>query len=231
MKFLGRLRYFGVGLGMGLVLVFAMFGTRGCDWTPTNRVKSAIQECTLAANAEDQCLLECNSISDEILFDLIYNGKVNFKDSRTKGEPKNYILYNDDYKIGFDLNLADSTAVLTDLYYHEDKCDCAPDGDKLFAIHKPDAIVFSEMIDKGFVLSDKNKCTMSCFGLDETQVRSIFSDGEIDYTQSQLVKGKNPRYAVTKSFKGRAYIFAIGVGYNTRLSTIKEVGVEKECGC
>ena len=231
MKFLGRLRYFGVGLGMGLVVVFAMFGTRGCDWTPTNRVKSAIQGSTLAANAQNQCLLKCNNITDEILYELIYNGKVNFKDSKTRIEPKNYILYSDDYKIGFDLNLKDSTAVVTDLYHQKERCDCVESDDKLFAIHRPKAIIFDELIENGFGLSDKNKCEMKCFGLDETQVYSIFGDGEIDYSLSQLRKGKNARYAITKELNGKTYLFAVEQGYYTRINTIKELGVESGCGC
>lgn len=232
MKFFGRLKYYGIGVGMGLMLVFAMFGTRGCDWTPTNRVKSAIQSSRLAANAQMQCMLECNTISDEIIYDLIYNGKVNFKDSKTDSEPKNYILYNDEYKIGFDLNVKDSTAVVTDLYYHEEKCDCPNEmAINLIAIHKPNAIIFSELLEKGFELSEKNQCEMNCHNLSETDVRSIFEDGKIDYNQSQLKKGENPRYAITKSFNGKDFIFAIEKGYNTRLNAIKILGEEKECGC
>ena len=112
MKFLGRLKFFGVGLSMGVLVVFIMFGTRGCDWTPTNRVKSTIQTMRLAIGENNQCVMSCNNIDNEIIYDLIYNGKVNFKESQTEIEPKNYILYNDDYKIGFDLSTKDSIAMV-----------------------------------------------------------------------------------------------------------------------
>lgn len=232
MKFLGRLKYFGIGLGLGLVIVFIMFGARGCDWTPTNRVKSAIQASTLGANPQMHCLFECNGITEETIYNLIYNGKVNFKDSQTETEPKNYILYNDDYKIGFDVNLDDSVAIITDLYYHEEKCACSDlAGDKLIAIHKPSIVVFNELMEKGFELSETNKCEMKCYGLSEKDVRSIFTDGKIDYNNSQLIKGRNPKYAITKTFNGQEYIFAVEQGYNTRLNAIKVIGEDEICGC
>lgn len=226
MKFLGRLKYYGLGLGLGVVMVFFMFGTRGCDWTPTKRVKSTLQSCRVSANP---CLLECSGITNESIYELIYNGKVNFKDSETKGEPKNYVLYNDDVKIGLELNVYDSIAKLTDVYLPKSSCNCSDDVQA--DVNLPKQYVFEKLMKKGFEFSPKNRCEMACFNLSEEDVLSINVDSEIDYTQSLPYRKPNPGYAVIKTINGKQYLFAIEDGYKARVNTIVEIGVEKNCDC
>ena len=43
-KFKNRIKYFLVGLSIGVILVYFMFGNRGCSWLPENRVKNMIGE-------------------------------------------------------------------------------------------------------------------------------------------------------------------------------------------
>ena len=40
--FLRRLFYYLIGVGIGLIFVFFVFGNRGCSWLPQNKVKETI---------------------------------------------------------------------------------------------------------------------------------------------------------------------------------------------
>ena len=43
-KFLRRLKFYAVGLGIGTIFTFMIFGNRGCSWLPDNRVKNMIAD-------------------------------------------------------------------------------------------------------------------------------------------------------------------------------------------
>jgi hypothetical protein len=231
MKFWRRLRYYLVGFSLGAMMVYAMFGTRGCDWTPTNRVKSAFKMCDIAISEAKLCEMNCHGIDKQVVFDLIQKGKVNFKDSRTQTEVKNYILYNKTHKIGFDLNLQDSLAVVTDFYGYTTQCSCDSLSNNLASLTRPEHMVFAEMLEKGVELNDKNRCEMNCYGITEKQLMSIFEDGIIDYAQSVPKRRPNPGYAIKKSINGNDYLFAVEVGYKTRITKIVELSTEKTCNC
>jgi hypothetical protein len=231
MKFLGRLKHYLVGFLIGAIMVYFMFGTRGCDWTPTNRVKSAFKGCDVLISEQKQCEMNCYGIDKIAMFDLIYDGKVNFKDSRTNTEIKNYILYNKTHKIGFDLNLQDSTATVTEFYGYTNSCKCDSLAQTLAVLHRPEPMVFAEMLDKGIELSDKNRCELNCYGITEQQLMSIFEDGVIDYAQSVPKRRPNPGYAITKTLNGKSYLFAVEMGYKTRINKIIRVGDSLVCNC
>lgn len=87
---LRRLMYYGVGLGIGLVLVFAMFGTRGCSWLPENRIKSSIFSQVLVLDTNDLRV----RLNNETYIQLLSDGSVNLSLSMRKGEPKAYYFEN-----------------------------------------------------------------------------------------------------------------------------------------
>lgn len=229
MKFLGRLKYYLTGFGLGAIMVYFMFGTRGCDWTPTNRVKNMFKASSVLVSEANKCKMACYGIDNSTVFDLIYNGKVNFKDSKTKEEPKNYVFYNSDYKLGFDVNAQDSVVVLTNFFNQDKACNCDSTSNKLVQLFISDELLFASMIDKGIEISDKAKCEMSCYNLTEEQAMGIFKDGKVDYTQSVPNRKPNPGYAITKVINGEEFLFAVEVGYKIRINKI--VSMSKECGC
>ena len=76
----------------------------------------------------------------------------------------------------------------------------------LIAINTPKAILFEKMIEKKIVISGKNNCEMKCHNLTEAEVRSIFNDGDIDYSLSVPNRKPNPGYAITKEFNGKTWL-------------------------
>ena len=98
MKLGRRLRIYLVGVGMGLVAVYFIFSTRGCEWLPGNRVITLIEECLVQATDKTLCEMECNGLDKKDVFNLIQSGEVNFSESETGGDVKEYVLESDSLK-------------------------------------------------------------------------------------------------------------------------------------
>jgi len=56
--FLRRLKYYGIGFGIGLLFVFFIFKQKGCSWTPGNRVKEAVLNRIIVADSLDLAFLK-----------------------------------------------------------------------------------------------------------------------------------------------------------------------------
>lgn len=103
MTFAKRLRYYIIGFGMGLVLCLAIFGQRGCDWTPSNRVLKQIATSQILITDSVRCILAENKVEEDDIFKTLNGGSVIFSESETQKVPKYYVLEdpNENFKIGF----------------------------------------------------------------------------------------------------------------------------------
>ncbi|HRP53737.1 MAG TPA: hypothetical protein PLI97_09545, partial [Fluviicola sp.] len=82
-----RLRYYGVGFGIGLIFVFFFFQNRGCSWLPENRVKNSMMGKILVVSPETQKKLH---MSDEQVVSFLNDGAISFRSSKKQGDPKVY---------------------------------------------------------------------------------------------------------------------------------------------
>ncbi|NBU48189.1 MAG: hypothetical protein EBS34_12280 [Flavobacteriales bacterium] len=89
-NFLRRLKYYGIGFGIGLVFVIVLFRQKGCSWTPGNRVKSAILERIVFTDSLDEAFLSQHKITPKILREFIENGTISFMKSKRDGNEKRY---------------------------------------------------------------------------------------------------------------------------------------------
>jgi len=89
-NFLRRLKYYGIGFGIGLLFVIFLFQQKGCSWTPGNRVKSAILERIVFIDSIDQSYIISNKIKAKDLQSFIENGTVSFLKSKRHGHEKLY---------------------------------------------------------------------------------------------------------------------------------------------
>ena len=80
MKFIHRLKYFLLGFGIGLMLVFFFFKDRGWDWLPNNRVVKFILTNPINIDENLNKLLSKSSIETDLIFKIIENGDVNFSE-------------------------------------------------------------------------------------------------------------------------------------------------------
>jgi hypothetical protein len=89
-NFFRRLKYYGIGFGIGLIFVVLLFQQKGCSWTPGNRVKSAILERIIFIDSLDEIYIKAHNISPKTLRKFIENGTVSFLKSKRNGQEKLY---------------------------------------------------------------------------------------------------------------------------------------------
>jgi hypothetical protein len=89
-NFFRRLKYYGIGFGIGLIFVVLLFQQKGCSWTPGNRVKSAILERIIFIDSLDEIYIKAHNIAPKTLRKFIENGTVSFLKSKRNGQEKLY---------------------------------------------------------------------------------------------------------------------------------------------
>lgn len=89
-NFFRRLKYYGIGFGIGLLFVIFFFKNKGCAWTPENRVKTAIFERLIVVNKENQIELKKLNINEKELIQILRNSDINFQKSKKSDHFKVY---------------------------------------------------------------------------------------------------------------------------------------------
>ena len=108
MKFTKRLKYYLIGFGLGLFLVFFLFKDRSWSWLPENRVLDFISSHPILVNKDFYDDLKDKSALEKKIFDLVLSGNVDFSESQTKGEIKTYRIFTDSTQIEIALSFNDS---------------------------------------------------------------------------------------------------------------------------
>ena len=95
MTFWKRLRTYLVGVGLGLLIVYIIFGDRDLTaWTPQGRVLTTIDSSSQSYSDLALCQMQCLHISDSILFQIQDEANVDFSESDTRKKPcPEYKLY------------------------------------------------------------------------------------------------------------------------------------------
>ena len=94
-NFLRRLRFFGIGFGIGIVFVVFFFQNRGCTWLPSNRVKNSILDRVVVLSDEQEALLRSHGLSEKDVVGFLNDGDVEFGKSKKDGNPQVYSLTRD----------------------------------------------------------------------------------------------------------------------------------------
>jgi len=89
-NFFRRLKYYGIGFGIGLVFVVFFFGNRGCAWYPKNRVKNTIFNRILVLSDSEIIKLKDLGLSRKGLVIALNEGGVDFKKSKINNTFKVY---------------------------------------------------------------------------------------------------------------------------------------------
>lgn len=100
-SFLRRLKFYGIGFGLGCVFVFFFFQNRGCAWLPGNRVKNSILDRVIVANDLEWEFMKSQGITKDEIINMLNEGDVDFKNSKKEGETQVYIIEKEFEKIGF----------------------------------------------------------------------------------------------------------------------------------
>lgn len=89
-NFFRRLKYYGIGFGIGLIFVVFFFGNRGCAWYPENRVKNTIFNRILVVSDTEMVKLKNLGLTKKDLVLAINEGDVDFKKSKKNNHFKVY---------------------------------------------------------------------------------------------------------------------------------------------
>jgi hypothetical protein len=92
---LRRLRIYFTGFGIGLIIVYLMFGrddSRDLDiWTPSQRVLEDLRnDSILQSSARMECFQACHAMSDSLLLSLWTDSEV--KSLNPGGDPYRYLI-------------------------------------------------------------------------------------------------------------------------------------------
>ncbi len=91
-SFIKRLKYYGIGFGLGVLIVAFLLPNRSCSWTPANRVKNMVLGRLLTVNDVEWKLMESKGLTKEDVISVLNDGKVNFKISKKDGASKVYVI-------------------------------------------------------------------------------------------------------------------------------------------
>ncbi|MFM6947204.1 MAG: hypothetical protein ACKOWW_08695 [Flavobacteriales bacterium] len=92
-SFWRRLKYYGIGFGIGLILTFGFFNTRGCSWTPSNRVKETMNaRIWVMETASQKQFYKANHFTDKSFYQAVQDASVAFTESKRHGNHKIYQL-------------------------------------------------------------------------------------------------------------------------------------------
>lgn len=130
MTFWRRFRLFLIGVGLGLIVVYAFFGNRDLDnWTPQSRVLNGIDSAEVKLSDRAVCQLKCLSLEDEDLKEIKAAAKANFSESNVQKEPcPVYRLESQwrerDFQLIYELCESEETAELISVIQIGKSCDC-----------------------------------------------------------------------------------------------------------
>ncbi|MEZ4937679.1 MAG: hypothetical protein R2799_08805 [Crocinitomicaceae bacterium] len=188
-KFSRRIKYYLIGLGMGLVMTFFIFGNRGCSWLPENRVKEQIENGILVRSDSMKCILECNEISDDFIFTLIEKGEVLFSESETQKEPKVYVIEYKEVKVHFSLD-EDSVASIVNVNGSAD-CNCS--GQIVKPVKMTNKMIKSFLANRDFEIDSKTNCLRECLSAKRKDIFKFLETASAKESQIRR-DNKNPTF-------------------------------------
>ena len=88
--FFRRLKYYGLGFGIGTIMVMALFDNKGCSWFPSNRVKDNLFNRLIVVNQSALSEIKEQGFTEDRFLTTIQEGSVDFGKSKKQGLDKVY---------------------------------------------------------------------------------------------------------------------------------------------
>lgn len=225
-SFWKRLRYYGIGLGIGCIFVFFFFQNRACSWLPDNRIKNSVLDRALVIQEDESIRLKEKGIKDSEIIEILNSGKINFKMSDKSRESKVYLLYKDDLKLFFTLPEESyiSEIFIADKDVNQIKNSTTGKG-RFIHFPNEENLVFVDSL-------SRLTCQQEEIGMAKnTQIlKSLKKNGSIDFTRTDFtIQPKPEHYINFNDAKGRR-IGAKTIWYKNRI-TIFEFDLPFESTC
>ncbi len=103
-----------IGVGIGCLIVFAMFPNYDwLGWTPGKVIMRNIREARWEVSERGKCFMDCYKVTNDRFDQARFNGNVNIDQSDTRNKPIRYQLEHD--ALMFQIEMRDTLIVLTEI--------------------------------------------------------------------------------------------------------------------
>ncbi len=207
--FLRRLRFFGVGFGIGLLFVFFFFQNRGCTWLPENRVKNTFLGRILTLSETTKIELKKKGLTNKQVISFLNDGDVAFGKSKKQGNPQ---VYHVEKEI---------EGKLTTLWFTLPKnsfvCEVlVPKGNIQKVTSSKSgfgSFIFFPKVKELVFLEHQpefdNQLKLTNFSNESKVLASIKKSGKIDFSNSKLDLDTKPQHAITLLSPNKKLVKAI----------------------
>lgn len=232
-KFRTRLKYYLLGLGIGLVFMYFLFGSRGCEWLPENRVKNMIAEKEIFIGDSIQDLMICKGVTNSDIYRFLNeDGDVEFSLSKTDIDPKEYHIagIKNEKPLSIIYALGDSTAEVIDFQFEGESCETMRSNSHKSVVKLPLEEVIEIIEAREFRIVDEVKCQIEYYQLSEKQIMNFHRGVKIYVSESQPRLEPNPIYELTGFVDDREFEVTYVIGQNrTRIANILSASDTSNC--
>jgi len=183
-------------------------------------------------------MMASNNITKKDIFLLLANGDVDFSESNTerkiqpyvldhleqKAELKHYVIEYEGLKVSFNLYERDSVVFISKFNDLETSKNCSGESDIAKSMYLPNDMTLEKLSSNKLRFEKVFKCEMDCYGITDTDIDSLFIDGQVLFNHSYPNKKPNPLYFIEKEINDVTFIFWIEQGATkTRLNRIAKL--------
>lgn len=216
-SFLKRLKYYGIGFGMGAIIVTFLLPNRSCSWTPSNRVKNMILGRVITATDVDWKLMQSKGITKKDILSVLNDGDIDFGKSKKDRNLKVYVIEKElegkgNYKFYFSLP---EESFISEVKIGE------IDAKKVNNTKEGYGIFISIPNDEFLVSVDSTKriaCQMEKLGI--TSMKELYwgikKSGRINFSKSNLSVQPKPEHLIEFVF-GNDTVSAQSIWYKSKI--------------
>ena len=220
MNFLNRLKFFLIGISLGLFLVFSIFKEREWSWLPENKIKKFLLDNPIKINLKKSELSNINDDFSRNIFNVIIYGDVVFSQSTTNTNPKKYLIKYENDSISVDISFKDSSCLINSFNNYK----FCPRNDDLCleTTLNMDDLNFYLMLEKlEKKYNKKFNSDMKKYNLNNLYITKNLKTYKNDWKKSNIFKLTNPNYQGTIEIEGEKYEITMEKGNNKlRFKTI-----------
>ena len=132
-------------------------------------------------------------------------------------------------KISFDLYERDSVVFISKFNDLETSKSCSGESDIAKAMYMPNGMTLEKLSSNELRFEKVFTCEMECYGINESDIDSLFINGKVLFNHSYPNKKPNPLYFIETEIHDVTFIFWIEQGATkTRLNRIIELKEETD---
>ncbi len=213
-NFARRLKYYGIGFGLGIVFVVFFFQNRGCSWTPANRVKTVLLERVIALPESQEATMKLKKTEDLLKF--IEDADIDFKASKKVDPNKYYKLTNGETTLYFTLT---TESFITSVFSRKPKAiDTRIGKAKLIRFPEGKDLIFTD------TTGSMQRVRMELgFKNDQAVFKQMKKNAVLIYDKSDFLTAIKPEHYLEFTTKKGEQVGLVSVWYKDKINVTKYV--------